>query len=164
MTLPLWNPTLVELGAVGYLSKLTGTFVTLFTAFHPEESSNGSVQGMASLYGYGHVKKGSQRLDERNVAQRGLDAFVGLLTFRGRSGGPISCVAFFCLSCWCVLVLVLMVLLLKAKCEQTLFVSSEDGPQDGTYVHGDYTVRLYGELGRAQEVVQGECGYDPADF
>lgn len=90
LTLPLWNPTLVELGAVGYLSKLTGTFVTLFTAFHPEESSNGSVQGMASLYGYGHVKKGSQRLDERNVAQRGLDAFVGLLTFRGRSGGPIS--------------------------------------------------------------------------
>ena len=93
MTLPLWNPALVELGAVGYLSKLNGTFVALLTAFHPENSKNSAVQGMASLYGYGHVKKGCQRLDERNVAQRGLDAFVGLLTFRGRGGGgPVSCV------------------------------------------------------------------------
>jgi len=92
VTLPLWNPTVVELGAVGYLSKLSGTFVTLFTAFHPEKSAKGAVQSMPSLYGYGHVKKGSQRADERNVAQRGLDAFVGLLTFRGRGGGPVSCV------------------------------------------------------------------------
>jgi hypothetical protein len=90
VTLPLWNPTVVELGAVGYLSKLNGTFVTLCNAFYPEKSLNSAVQGMASLYGYGHVKKGNQRLDERNVAKRGLDAFVGLLTFRGRSGGPVS--------------------------------------------------------------------------
>lgn len=95
VTLPLWNPTIVELGAVGYLSKLTGTFVTLFTAMRPEQSSNAAVQGMPSLYGYGYVKKGSQRADERNVAQRGLDAFVGLLTFRGRGGGPVSCVQCF---------------------------------------------------------------------
>lgn len=97
MTLPLWNPTIVELGAVGYLSKLNGTFVTLFSALQPEKSQNRAVQGMASLYGYGQVKTGTQRLDERNVAQRGLDAFVGLLTFRGRSGGPVSCVVLFCL-------------------------------------------------------------------
>jgi hypothetical protein len=94
VTLPLWNPTIIELGAVGYLSKLTGTFVTLFTAMRPEKSSNPAVQGMPSLYGYGHVKKGTQRADERNVAQRGLDAFVGLLTFRGRGGGSVSCVEF----------------------------------------------------------------------
>ena len=93
MTLPLWNPTLVKLGAVGYLSKLNGTFVMLFTAFRPENSTSSAVQGIASLYGYGHVKKGCQRLDEHNVAQRGLaNAFVWLLTFCGRGGDPVSCV------------------------------------------------------------------------
>jgi hypothetical protein len=82
VTLPLWTPTPVDLGAVGYLSKPTGTFVTLFDVFHPENSSNGTVRSMPSLYGYGRITKGSQRKDEWNAAQRGIDAFVGMLAFK----------------------------------------------------------------------------------
>jgi hypothetical protein len=82
VTLPLWTPTPVDLGAVGYLAKPSGMFVTLFDAFHPDNSSNGTVRNMPSLYGYGRITKGSQRKDERNAAQRGLDAFVGMLAFK----------------------------------------------------------------------------------
>jgi hypothetical protein len=90
VTLPLWAPTPVDLGAVGYLSKPSGTFVTLFDAFCPGQSSNGTVKSMPSLYGYGRITKGSQRKDERNAAQRGIDAFVGMLAFKSRGGFPVS--------------------------------------------------------------------------
>ncbi|KAJ6589026.1 hypothetical protein B0H19DRAFT_1058099 [Mycena capillaripes] len=74
LTLPLWNPVAIALGAVGFLDKSSGKFVTLFNCFHPE------VGGMPSVYGYGRVTTGSQRQDKRTVAQRGLDAIPGLLT------------------------------------------------------------------------------------
>lgn len=90
MTLPLWSPTPVDLGAVGYLTKPSGTFVTLFNAFHPDESDNEVVQDMPSVYGYGRVTIGSQRKVERNAAKRGLDAFVGMLSFKNRGGFPVS--------------------------------------------------------------------------
>jgi hypothetical protein len=64
-------------------------FVTLFDAFHPNNSSNATVRTMPSLYGYGHITKGSQRKDERNAAQRGIDAFVGMLAIK-RWGGDVS--------------------------------------------------------------------------
>lgn len=95
VTLPLWDPMPVSLGAVGYLSKPTGTFVTLFDSFHPERSTSPEVRGLPSLYGYGRVAWDSQRQDKRSMAQRGLDAFVGLLTFKGRGDGPVSYVFFF---------------------------------------------------------------------
>ncbi|KAF8890966.1 hypothetical protein BD779DRAFT_1515523 [Infundibulicybe gibba] len=90
LTLPLWTPVPVALGSVGYLSKPSGTFVTLFNSFSPDKSSEGSTRRMPSLYGYGRVASGSQRQDKRNAAQRGLDAFVGLLTFKNRGDGHIS--------------------------------------------------------------------------
>lgn len=90
MTLPLWGPSPVTLGAVGYLSKPSGTFVTLFNALNPEKSMNAAVKRMPSVYGYGRVSSGSQRQDKRNAAQRGLDAFVGLLTFKSKGDGPVS--------------------------------------------------------------------------
>ncbi|KAG5640616.1 hypothetical protein DXG03_007905, partial [Asterophora parasitica] len=90
LTLPLWEPTPVSLGAVGYLSKPSGKFVTLFNSFHPEKSAEEQARGLPSLYGYGRVASGSQRQDKRNAAQRGYDAFVGLLTFKGRGGKHIS--------------------------------------------------------------------------
>lgn len=90
VTLPLWDPTPVALGAVGYLSKPSGAFVTLFDSFNPEKSSGALLKGMPSLHGYGRVTSGSQRQDKRSAAQRGLDAFVGLLTFGGKGDGSIS--------------------------------------------------------------------------
>ncbi|KAG5637074.1 hypothetical protein H0H81_005844 [Sphagnurus paluster] len=90
LTLPLWEPTPVRLGAVGYLSKPAGKFITLFNSLEPEQSENPATSGLPSLRGYGRVDEGNTRHDKRNAAQRGYDAFVGLLTFKGRSGPSIS--------------------------------------------------------------------------
>ncbi|KAJ3994635.1 hypothetical protein F5050DRAFT_1575245 [Lentinula boryana] len=89
LTLPLWSPAPVALGAVGYLSKPKGEFVTLFNAFHPQNSDVSLVRCLPSVHGYGKFSTGSQRQDKRNAAQRSLDAVAGLLTFKGR-GGNIS--------------------------------------------------------------------------
>ena len=86
--LPLWDPSPIVLGAVGYLSKPRGRFITLFNAFSPEKSNDGMVRSLPSIYGYGKVKEGSQRLDKRSRLQQGLDTvmgpFAGLLTFGDR--------------------------------------------------------------------------------
>lgn len=78
--LPLWSPSTVEIGSVGYLRKPEGEFVTLFNAFDPPTSSNGVLGGMANLYGYGKVSEGSYRQDKRNRAQRGLDVIQSWLS------------------------------------------------------------------------------------
>ena len=90
VTLPLWAPSHVELGAVGYLSKPSGFFVTLFNSLSPEEATVEAARGLPSLYGYGKVTTGNQRQDKRSVAQRGLDAMIGFLTFKSKGEGSIS--------------------------------------------------------------------------
>ncbi|KAI0270447.1 hypothetical protein BC834DRAFT_922465 [Gloeopeniophorella convolvens] len=80
LTLPLWRPSHVELGAVGYLSKPDGRFETLFNAFNPGETSGGKADELPMLSGYGKVFQGSQRQDKRNAAQRGLDRVQGLFS------------------------------------------------------------------------------------
>jgi abelson tyrosine-protein kinase 1 len=90
VTLPLWSPAPVALGAVGYLSKPSGTFVTLFNAFDPIKSSGGVVKGMPSVHGFGKVSQGSQRQEKRSIAQKGLDAISGFLTFKNKGEGPVS--------------------------------------------------------------------------
>lgn len=82
VTLPLWTPSSVGLGDVGYLDKPSGAFVTLFNAFSPEKSS---IVGLPSLYGYGRITRGEQRQDKRGAARRGLDALAGFLTFKSYS-------------------------------------------------------------------------------
>jgi hypothetical protein len=94
VTLPLWTPTLVSLGDVGYLAKPSGTFVKLFSAFDPVGSSEGAVKGMPPVSGYGNVTQGQQKQDKRNIAQKGLDAISGLLTFKSKVDGPVSYVVF----------------------------------------------------------------------
>ncbi|KAJ3903739.1 hypothetical protein F5879DRAFT_803026 [Lentinula edodes] len=89
LTLPLWSPAPVALGAVGYLSKPKGEFITLFNAFHPQNSVLNGVKSLPSVHGYGKVSTGNQRQDKRNAAQRSLDTIAGLLTLKGR-GGNIS--------------------------------------------------------------------------
>ena len=91
VTLPLWSPSTVPLGSVGYLLKPEGSFVTLFNAFTPQKSMNAEVRQLPSVHGYGKVSMGNQRQDKRNAAQRGLDAIAGLLTFKTmKSDGQIS--------------------------------------------------------------------------
>ena len=99
MTLPLWTPTQVLLGAVGYHNKATGgEFVTLFNSFEPAKTSNGMAKDVPSLYGYGRVSQGSQRQDKRNVAQRGMDLINSWLNSRNRAGETkYSCVSPFSL-------------------------------------------------------------------
>lgn len=85
VVLALWEPSPIELGAVGYLSRPSGSFVTLFNSFNPQQSSDGRAKGMPSLYGYGRqILQGSQRQDRRKLSQRGLDIIQGLLWFRSR--------------------------------------------------------------------------------
>ncbi|KAI9457475.1 hypothetical protein BJY52DRAFT_1223837 [Lactarius psammicola] len=80
LTLPLWRPSHVELGAVGFLSKPDGRFETLFNAFEPGATSEGKADELPMLSGYGKVMKGSQRQDKRSAAQRGLDRVHGLFS------------------------------------------------------------------------------------
>ncbi|KAF7370280.1 Protein kinase domain-containing protein [Mycena sanguinolenta] len=49
VTLPLWTPSLVALGAVGYLEKPTGAFRTLFNCRDPDSTSNGRLSGFPKL-------------------------------------------------------------------------------------------------------------------
>lgn len=79
LTLPLWSPSRVYLGAVGYLSKPEGRFVTLFNAISPERSPKDQhPHGLPKISGYGDVKTHNHRLDTRNAARRGIDALTGI--------------------------------------------------------------------------------------
>ena len=82
VTLPLWDPSPVEVGAVGYLSKPQGRFVTLFNALTPGKSTNLGIQSLPSIHGYGPTQVETHRQDRRTVAQKSIDAFAGLLTFQ----------------------------------------------------------------------------------
>lgn len=86
--LPLWSPSPVRLGSVGYLDKPSGRFVTLFDALDPARSSGGAMTDAPSVHGYGRVNMGAQRLDKRNSAQRGLDIIQSWL--HKNSPGPAS--------------------------------------------------------------------------
>ncbi len=87
VTLPLWTPSPVAIGAIGYHSKANyGEFVTLFNCFDPQKTSNGRTGDMPSIYGYGRISQGNQRQDKRNVAQRSMDIIQSWLSSRNRDG------------------------------------------------------------------------------
>jgi len=90
VVLSLWEPSHVQIGDVGYLSKPSGMFVTLFNSIKAKTSGSKFPNGIPHMNAYGDVSKGHVRLDKRNVAQKGLDAVSGLLTFRGKGDMPIS--------------------------------------------------------------------------
>ena len=76
--LPLWDPSLVKVGDVGYLEKPRGAFVKLFNAFTPPKPSGTRVQRIPSIHGYGEVTVSSQKQNKRTVAQRGIDALQSM--------------------------------------------------------------------------------------
>ncbi|KAG1897189.1 uncharacterized protein F5891DRAFT_1243087 [Suillus fuscotomentosus] len=83
LTLPLWSPSHVELGAVGYLSAPKGEFITLFNAMKPQQTAGSKVTNIPSLGGYleGPIRIGKKSDSIRTMTQRGLELISGLLTF-----------------------------------------------------------------------------------
>ena len=84
VTLPLWTPSNVALGAVGFHEKPSGKFVTLFNSFKPSETFRSRAEGIPSLYGYGRVNQGNQRLDKRNVARKGINLIQSWITAKSK--------------------------------------------------------------------------------
>ncbi|KAF9481061.1 hypothetical protein BDN70DRAFT_876798 [Pholiota conissans] len=84
LILPLWHPTPVEIGAVGYLAKPEGTFVTFFNALNPSTSTHPDIQSLPSIHGYGLVKDGIHREPKPTIAQRAME-IIGSLTSRNTS-------------------------------------------------------------------------------
>ncbi|TFY75206.1 hypothetical protein EWM64_g8808 [Hericium alpestre] len=72
VNLPLWMPSPIVLGAVGYLSKPQGWFVTLFNAFEPLESSSGHASYIKSLSEYGSIKQGHNKQNRFTAVHHGL--------------------------------------------------------------------------------------------
>jgi hypothetical protein len=88
VTLPLWDPSPVQIGDVGYLSKPRGSFVTLFNSIKPSKAAVNL--GLGPVSEHGSASRGSMRLEKRSAAQKGLDAFSGFLAFsRSRTDGPV---------------------------------------------------------------------------
>lgn len=91
VVLPLWSPTQVSLGAIGYLQKPEGTFVTLFNAINPELASE-FPDGLATVWGFGKVTAQSQRVETRTATQKGFDILAGMFNFRKTKEGEPTCV------------------------------------------------------------------------
>ncbi|KAI0822902.1 hypothetical protein BC628DRAFT_1421313 [Trametes gibbosa] len=75
VTLPLWTPSHVSIGAVGYHESTNGTFISLFNSFDPIGSSGGRTQDIAPMESYGETILRSQQQGGRNVVQRMADVF-----------------------------------------------------------------------------------------
>lgn len=88
VNLALWQPVPVAIGAVGYMLRPTGSFVTLFNATGPAKCDDPRVASMPSILGYGSASIGSHRQATRNVARRGLDAVVEFLSSGKRVEAP----------------------------------------------------------------------------
>ncbi|KAG1847152.1 hypothetical protein DFJ58DRAFT_663473 [Suillus subalutaceus] len=86
LTLPLWSPSHVELGAVGYLSAPKGEFITLFNAMKPQQTTGSKITNIPSLAGYfdGPIRPGQKFNTNRTMTQRGLELISGLLTLIDR--------------------------------------------------------------------------------
>ncbi|OJA20637.1 hypothetical protein AZE42_09915 [Rhizopogon vesiculosus] len=90
LTLPLWSPSHIELGAVGYHSRPKGQFITLFNAMQPHKTSGSKITTIPSLGGYGSIRTGKKFDSKLTVTQRGRDLISGLLTFGLANDGTYS--------------------------------------------------------------------------
>ncbi|KAJ3501789.1 hypothetical protein NLJ89_g9182 [Agrocybe chaxingu] len=87
LTLPLWEPSPVQIGDVGYLQKPAGRFITLFNALKPPKTVDAYNVPVRHMSEFGNVAKGSLRLDRRSAALKGFNAFSGFLTFKSKPEG-----------------------------------------------------------------------------
>ncbi|KAH9848357.1 hypothetical protein C2E23DRAFT_889200 [Lenzites betulinus] len=72
LTLPLWMPSPIKIGAVGYHKEANGSFVTLFNAFDPGELSAGLTRGIPPMES---IVLRQQAQGGRGVMQRMSDVF-----------------------------------------------------------------------------------------
>jgi hypothetical protein len=86
--LPLWTPGAVRVGALGYHSKPSGEFITLFNAFEPPLSNRDET--IPSLYAYGPVATASARKDTRSARERAFEGIRGMLPFSRRPEGSTT--------------------------------------------------------------------------
>ncbi|KAF8528481.1 hypothetical protein BU17DRAFT_80889 [Hysterangium stoloniferum] len=85
LNLPLWQPCPVRIGAVGYLSKPHGSFITLFNALTPSLAIDPRVRSMASIHKIGTVREAQlSHVERRSFAQMGVEYVRGLLDFSSR--------------------------------------------------------------------------------
>ncbi|KAF9039913.1 hypothetical protein BJ165DRAFT_1494598 [Panaeolus papilionaceus] len=80
LTLFLWDPTPVEVGAVGFLSKPAGQFVTLFNAITPEKCHEIKIRSLSSLRNNGNVAIGVDKSDSRRLSRKAYDFISGSRT------------------------------------------------------------------------------------
>ncbi|KDR78141.1 hypothetical protein GALMADRAFT_245167 [Galerina marginata CBS 339.88] len=78
LVLSLWEPSPIELGDIGYLSKPKGQFVTLFSAYDPRTSDQPEIRVLPSIQGYGVVKDEKQHHPKRTVTRRALNIIDSL--------------------------------------------------------------------------------------
>ncbi|KIM38818.1 hypothetical protein M413DRAFT_447528 [Hebeloma cylindrosporum] len=88
LTLALWSPTIVAVGAVGYLSRDDGKFKTLFNARAPRDSTARGVHSLPAL----RTKIVPKMHREKGLKDRAFDLF-GLLNL-GRKSDPPQRVTF----------------------------------------------------------------------
>jgi hypothetical protein len=72
LVLPLWSPTHVELGDVGYLSKPDGKFIRLFNCFDSPGSLQPGGNGIPSLLRT-KVQRSSKTQEKRTMVQVGVE-------------------------------------------------------------------------------------------
>jgi abelson tyrosine-protein kinase 1 len=88
--LPLWTPSAVRVGALGYHSKPTGEFITLFNAFEPPMDVRSKEDMIASLHAYGSIATSSVRKDTRSAGERAIEGIRSLIPFPRRLEGSTS--------------------------------------------------------------------------
>jgi abelson tyrosine-protein kinase 1 len=71
--LPLWSPSPVTIGDVGFLERPAGSFKKLFNAFDLRSNSDKRISELPFVKGYGDYVQSNQRAERRNAAQRGVD-------------------------------------------------------------------------------------------
>ncbi|KAI0027345.1 hypothetical protein K488DRAFT_74612 [Vararia minispora EC-137] len=93
LTLPLWSPSPVRLGAVGYLSKPEGRFVTLLNCIDGSDAADRRALPFPRLSELGKVDTFAVRNEKRSAAQRGMDMVRNLFRGSGDRGARsnVSC-------------------------------------------------------------------------
>ncbi|GJE88953.1 hypothetical protein PsYK624_050410 [Phanerochaete sordida] len=80
LVLPLWSPSPVAVGAIGYLKKPEGSFVTLSNAFSPPGAKDGHSNGLPSLGGYGRTPVSTEKIEKRSSGRRALGHLQGIVS------------------------------------------------------------------------------------
>ncbi|KAF9460231.1 hypothetical protein BDZ94DRAFT_1311691 [Collybia nuda] len=75
LNVPLWTPSKVSVGDVGYLERPSGQFIRLFNAFKPHISS----QGRLDIPGLGNGSIVNKISHRESVMKRGINAFTNAM-------------------------------------------------------------------------------------